>query len=68
MLCDDLEGWDGEGWGGRRTREGIHVYIQLTRFFVQQKVTPHRKSIAQCPTAEWELHSQPYATICWKCK
>ena len=38
VLCDDLKGWD---WvvGGRPQREGIYVYIQLTHFFVQKKLT-----------------------------
>ena len=28
MLCDDLEGWDGVGWGGGRfKREGIYVHV-----------------------------------------
>ena len=37
--CDDLEGWEG-GWeGGRYTREGICIYIELIHFIVQQKLT-----------------------------
>ena len=30
VLCDDLEGWDGLGWGqvgGRLEREGLYVYV-----------------------------------------
>ena len=44
MLCDDLGGWD-EGRGGRSTREGIYVFIQLIHFVVQQKLTQHYKAI-----------------------
>ena len=28
-LCINLEGWDGEGDGGRFKREGIYVYLWL---------------------------------------
>ena len=28
-LCVNLEGWDGEGMGGRFRREGTHVYLWL---------------------------------------
>ena len=39
MLCDHLEGWDGEG--GRETQEGrdtgIYVCIWLIHFIVEQK-------------------------------
>ena len=44
MLCDDLDGWDGGGLGGRSKREGIYVYIQLIHFVVQQKLTQHCKA------------------------
>ena len=27
LLCDNLEGWDREGGGGRLKREGTHVYL-----------------------------------------
>ena len=33
MLCDDLEGWDGERHG-RSRREVMHVYIELIPFIV----------------------------------
>ena len=39
MLCDDLEGWDGGGVGGRNRREGIYVNIQLIHFIVHWKLT-----------------------------
>ena len=46
MLCDNLDGWDGGGgMGGRSKREGIYVYIQLIHFGVQQKLTQHCKAI-----------------------
>ena len=38
VLCDDLDGWDGGGVGGRSKRE-------LIRFLVQQKLTQHCKEI-----------------------
>ena len=44
MLCDDLGGWD-EGRGGRSTREGIYVFIQLIRVVVQPEPTEHCKAI-----------------------
>ena len=28
-LCINLEGWDGEGMGGRLKRDGIYVYLWL---------------------------------------
>ena len=37
MLCDDLEGWDGE-LGGKLKREGIYVFLQLIHVVVQQKL------------------------------
>ena len=47
MLCDDLEGWDGEG--GREAQEGgdmgMYVHIELIHFVVQQKLTQHCKAI-----------------------
>ena len=47
MLCDHLEGWDGEG--GRETQEGsdmgIYVYLYLIHFVIQQKVTHHCRVI-----------------------
>ena len=47
MLCDDLEGWGRED--GREAQEGgdmgTHVYIQLIRFVVQQKLTQHCEAI-----------------------
>ena len=36
MLCDGLEGRDG---GTEDKRERIYVYIELTHFIVQQKLT-----------------------------
>ena len=47
VLCDPLEGWDREG--GRETQEGghigVYVYVQLTHFVIQQKLTHHCKAI-----------------------
>ena len=47
MLCDHLEGWDGEG--ERETQEGgdrgIYVYVELIYFIIKQKLTHHRKAI-----------------------
>ena len=34
MLCEGLEGWDGDWEGGRFKREKISVYIQLTHTVV----------------------------------
>ena len=39
VLCDDLEGWDGGGVGGRNRREGKYVYMQLIHFIVHWKLT-----------------------------
>ena len=44
VLCDDLEGRDG-AWGGRLKREEIYVYVWLSHFVVQQKLTQHCKAI-----------------------
>ena len=41
LLCGDLEEWDGSGWEGGSPYvhgEGIHVYIELICYIVQQKV------------------------------
>ena len=45
MLCDNLEGWDGVGEGGRLRREGTHVYLWLIHVDVWQKPTKHCKAI-----------------------
>ena len=47
MLCDDLEGWHGQGEGmaGRLKRKGIYVYLQLILFVVKQKLIQHCKAI-----------------------
>ena len=39
-----VEGWDG-GRRRRDGREGMYVYIPLTHFVVQQKLTKHCKAI-----------------------
>ena len=44
VLCDELDGWDGEV-RGRSKREGLCVYIELLHFIVQQKLTQHYKAI-----------------------
>ena len=41
VLCNDLDGWNG---GGRLSREGICVYIQLIQDVIQQKLTQHCKA------------------------
>ena len=47
MLSNDLEGWDRED--GREAKEGgdrgTCVYIWLTRFVVQQKLTQYCEAI-----------------------
>ena len=47
MLCDDLEGWDREGWGEAQEGGdmGIYVYLELIHFVVRQKLTQHFKAI-----------------------
>ena len=40
VLCDDLEGWDGEV-GGRLKRKEIHVHLRLIHVVVWQKQTQH---------------------------
>ena len=46
-ICDHLEGWGREG--GTETKEGgdmgICVYVELTHFVIQQKLTQHCKAI-----------------------
>ena len=44
VLCDDPDGWDGDG---REVQEGgdIYVYILLIHFFEQQKLMRHFKAI-----------------------
>ena len=37
-LCINLEGWDGEGDGGRFKGEGIYVYLWLIHVEVLQKI------------------------------
>ena len=47
VLCDHLEGWDGEG--GRETQEGgdmgMCVCVQLIHFVVRKKLAHHCKAI-----------------------
>ena len=45
MLCDNLEGWDGVGVGGRLRREGTHVYLWLIHVDMWQKPAKHCKAI-----------------------
>jgi len=45
VLCDNLDGWNGE-WGGREAwGEGIHVNTWVIHNVVQQKLTQHCKAI-----------------------
>ena len=44
-LCINLEGWDGEGVGGRFKREGTYVYLWLIHVDVWQKTTKFYKAI-----------------------
>ena len=44
LLCDNLEGWDGVGWGSFK-REGTDVYLWLIHVEVWQKPTQHCKAI-----------------------
>ena len=44
MLCDDLEGRDGVGGGGRFKREGTCVYLWLIHADMWQKPTQHHKA------------------------
>ena len=45
MLCNNLEGWDGEQ--GEKIQEGvdIYIYLQLIPAAVWQKPTQHCKAI-----------------------
>ena len=45
MLCDNLEGWDGVGRGGRFEREGTYVYLWLIHVGVWQRPTQHYKAV-----------------------
>ena len=45
MLCDDPEGRDGGGLGGRRKREGACVYLWLIHIDVWEKPTQQCKEI-----------------------
>ena len=44
MLCDNLEGWEGER-GGRFKREETYVYLRLIHADVWQKPTQYCKAI-----------------------
>ena len=66
MLCDDLEGWDGEG--GREAQEGgdmgIYVCIWLIHFVVQQKKQTNKQTNtpAKEPEFNWiKLWSSLYS-------
>ena len=62
MLCDDPEGSDGVGVGGRFKRQGIYVYLQLIHF-VRQKLTQHCKVIIpQFYKALWKENQQVSVT------
>ena len=45
MLCNDLNGWDGGGVGGRSKQKGIYENIRLIHVIVQQKLAQHCKAI-----------------------
>ena len=62
LLCDDLDGYDGEGMGSRSKREGIYAYIQLTHSAVEQRLKQECKAIilqlknnlcSQCLFGNW---------------
>ena len=44
MLCEDLEGRDAVGMGGRFQREGTCVHLRLIHTVVRQKPTQHCKA------------------------
>ena len=44
MLCDYLEGWDGE-MGGSFRREGTYVYLWLIHVDICQKPSQYCKAI-----------------------
>ena len=45
MLRDDLEGWDGGGWG-REAQDGGDMCVHtVDSLFVQNKLTQHCKAI-----------------------
>ena len=45
LLCDNLEGWDRAGGGGRFKREGTRVYLGPIHVDVWQKPTQHCEAI-----------------------
>ena len=45
VLCDNLEGWDGVGGGGRFKGGGIYVYLWLIHVDAWQKPTHYCKAI-----------------------
>ena len=46
MLCDNLEGWDGMGWGGREGQDGGGICILMADSIVLwKKPTQHCKAI-----------------------
>ena len=45
VLCDNLEGWDGVGRGGRFEREGTYVCLWLIHVGVWQRPTQHYKAV-----------------------
>ena len=47
VLCNNLEGWVGLGWGvgGRFKREGTYIYLWLIYVVAWQKPTQHCKAI-----------------------
>ena len=45
VLCDNLEGWDGVGVGGKFKREGTCVYLWLIHADICQRATQNCKAI-----------------------
>ena len=45
VLCDVLDGWDGEGVG-REVQEGgdIFIHVHIQQKLIQQKLTQHIKA------------------------
>ena len=44
VLCNNLDGWEGVGVGGRLKREGTYVYLWLIHVVLRQKPTQYCKA------------------------
>ena len=68
LLCDNLEGWGGEGGGKGFRREGTHVSVQFSHSFMSDSLWPpgpqHARPPCPSPTSGVYPNSCPLRRLC----